>query len=92
MRWQVKEIIYPGGAEIDIRAIKVGDPSMSVMEIWGAEYQENDCVLIKPGARDLLQGVCNRERCIMQVGRSFAACLVPADEACLCPIWLATVT
>ena len=64
---QVKEIIYPGGAEIDIRAIKVGDPSMSVMEIWGAEYQENDCVLIMPGARDLLQGVCDRERCIMQV-------------------------
>ena len=64
---QVKEIIYPGGAEIDIRAIRVGDPSMSVMEIWGAEYQENDCVLIKPDARQLLQGVCDRERCIMQV-------------------------
>ena len=68
---QVKEIIYPGGAEIDIRAIRVGDPSMSVMEIWGAEYQENDCVLIKPDARQLLQGVCDRERCIMQV--SFTA-------------------
>ena len=79
---QVKEIIYPGGAEIDIRAIKVGDPSMSVMEIWGAEYQENDCVLIKPGARDLLQGVCDRERCIMQAsagpGHGAAVVLAPA--------------
>jgi phosphoribosylformylglycinamidine synthase len=32
----VKEIIYPKGAEIDIRAIVVGDHTMSVLEIWGA--------------------------------------------------------
>jgi phosphoribosylformylglycinamidine (FGAM) synthase-like enzyme len=43
----VKEIIYPLGAKIDIRAVKLGDETMSVMEIWGAEYQENDCLLIK---------------------------------------------
>ena len=35
----VKEIIYPGGAEIDIRRVHVGDATMSVMDIWGAEYQ-----------------------------------------------------
>ena len=64
---QVKEIIYPGGAEIDIRAIRVGDPSLSVLEIWGAEYQENDCLLIRPESRRTLQGVCDRERCPMQV-------------------------
>lgn len=40
---------------------------MSVLEIWGAEYQENDCLLIKPQSRDLLQAVCDRERCLMQV-------------------------
>ena len=40
------------------------------MEIWGAEYQENDAVLIKPGDRALLQSICDRERCIMQVGRA----------------------
>ncbi|KAL3143377.1 hypothetical protein ABBQ38_002205 [Trebouxia sp. C0009 RCD-2024] len=63
----VKEIIYPLGAEIDIRAIKLGDETMSVLEIWGAEYQENDALLIKPESRELLQEVCRRERCNMQV-------------------------
>ncbi|DBA68000.1 hypothetical protein WJX79_010614 [Trebouxia sp. C0005] len=63
----VKEIIYPLGAEIDIRAIKLGDETMSVLEIWGAEYQENDALLIKPEARGLLEEVCRRERCNMQV-------------------------
>lgn len=63
----VKEIIYPLGAEIDIRAIKLGDQTMSVLEIWGAEYQENDALLIKPEARDMLEEICKRERCNMQV-------------------------
>ena len=63
----VKEIIYPLGAEIDIRAIKLGDETMSVLEIWGAEYQENDALLIKPEAQGLLEEVCRRERCNMQV-------------------------
>ena len=40
-----------------------------MLEIWGAEYQENDCLLIKPESRDLLQGICDRERCLMQVSR-----------------------
>ncbi|GMH42502.1 hypothetical protein BSKO_10421 [Bryopsis sp. KO-2023] len=63
----VKEIVYPLGAEIDIRAVTLGDKTMSVLEIWGAEYQENDCLLIKPEDRGLLDGVCQRERCDMQV-------------------------
>ncbi|WIA34688.1 hypothetical protein OEZ86_013001 [Tetradesmus obliquus] len=63
----VKEIIYPLGGEIDVRAVKVGDETMSVLEIWGAEYQENDCLLIKPESRGLLEAICERERCLMQV-------------------------
>lgn len=63
----VKEIIYPLGAEIDVRAVRVGDDTLSVLEIWGAEYQENDCLLIKPESRDQLQAICDRERCLMQV-------------------------
>lgn len=51
-----------------MRAIKLGDKTMSVLEIWGAEYQENDCLLIKPEARPLLEAICERERCFMQVG------------------------
>jgi hypothetical protein len=47
---------------------QVGDETMSVLEIWGAEYQENDCLLIRPESRELLESICERERCLMQVG------------------------
>ncbi|OWM87818.1 hypothetical protein CDL15_Pgr019402 [Punica granatum] len=63
----VKEIIYPKGAEIDIRAIVVGDHTMSVLEIWGAEYQEQDAILIKPESHHLLESICGRERLSMAV-------------------------
>lgn len=63
----VKEIIYPLGAEIDVRAVKLGDMTLSVLEIWGAEYQENDCLLIKPDKRAVMESICARERCFMQV-------------------------
>lgn len=46
---------------------QVGDETMSVLEIWGAEYQENDCLLISPENRGLLEAICDRERCLMQV-------------------------
>jgi phosphoribosylformylglycinamidine synthase len=70
----VKEIIYPLGAHIDVRAIKLGDSTMSILEIWGAEYQENDCLLIRPQARGVLEGICDRERCNMQVIGSIDGC------------------
>ncbi|TKY47451.1 phosphoribosylformylglycinamidine synthase [Spatholobus suberectus] len=63
----VKEIIYPKGAEIDVRAIVVGDHTMSVLEIWGAEYQEQDAILVKPESHDLLKSICNREKVSMAV-------------------------
>ncbi|KFM22797.1 putative phosphoribosylformylglycinamidine synthase, chloroplastic/mitochondrial [Auxenochlorella protothecoides] len=63
----VKEIIYPLGAEIDVRAVHLGDATMSVLEIWGAEYQENDCLLIAPKDRPLLEALAARERCGVQV-------------------------
>ncbi|QCD98508.1 phosphoribosylformylglycinamidine synthase [Vigna unguiculata] len=63
----VKEIIYPKGAEIDVRAIVVGDHTMSVLEIWGAEYQEQDAILVKPESRDLLESICRREKVSMAV-------------------------
>lgn len=63
----VKEIIYPKGAEIDIRAVVVGDHTMSVLEIWGAEYQEQDAILVKPESRKMLQSICERERVSMAV-------------------------
>lgn len=63
----LKEIIYPLGGTIDVRQVAVGDNTLSVLEIWGAEYQENDALLIKPEALPILESICNRERCLMQV-------------------------
>ncbi|PWA66833.1 phosphoribosylformylglycinamidine synthase [Artemisia annua] len=63
----VKEIIYPQGATIDIRSIVVGDHTMSVLEIWGAEYQEQDAILVNAESRELLESICKRERVSMAV-------------------------
>jgi len=58
----VKEIVYPAGARIDIRRIQVGDNTLSVLEIWGAEYQEQNALLIKPEHESLFRSFCVREK------------------------------
>jgi phosphoribosylformylglycinamidine synthase len=58
----VKELVYPEGAKIDIRKIISGDETLSVLEIWGAEYQENDAILIKKDNVELFKSLCERER------------------------------
>ena len=57
----VKEIIYPAGARIELRTIQIGDSSLSVLEIWGAEYQEQDALLIRPEHADEFLDICARE-------------------------------
>jgi phosphoribosylformylglycinamidine synthase len=63
----IKEIIYPLGAKININNIILGDETLTTLEIWGAEYQENDCILIRQNDEELLNKICERERCLMQV-------------------------
>ncbi|HMK56099.1 MAG TPA: phosphoribosylformylglycinamidine synthase [Dissulfurispiraceae bacterium] len=58
----VKEIIYPAGARIDLRAIQLGDATLSVLEIWGAEYQEQDALLIYREGEPLFRNFCEREK------------------------------
>ena len=58
----LKEIMEPAGGIINIRDIVVGDPTMSVLEIWGAEYQENDCALVSAESLPLFAKICERER------------------------------
>jgi phosphoribosylformylglycinamidine synthase len=57
----LKEIVEPAGAQIEIREIPLGDETLSVLEIWGAEYQENDALLLRPEHGDLLRALCDRE-------------------------------
>lgn len=52
-----------GGARYEVRNILVGDETLSVLEIWGAEYQENDALLLRPEDVDLFHKICTRENC-----------------------------
>jgi phosphoribosylformylglycinamidine synthase len=58
----IKEIIYPAGARINIRNIVVGDNTLSILEIWGAEYQENDALLIEADRIEMFLEICKREK------------------------------
>jgi len=56
------ELVEPAGGRIEIRNIQVGDRTMSVLEIWGAEYQERNAFLIKPERLKEFKAICNREK------------------------------
>src|SRR5512139_3681128 len=58
----LKEIIYPAGAKIELRKIQVGDETLSALEIWGAEYQEQNALLIRQENAVLFEALCSRER------------------------------
>jgi len=57
----LKEICEECGGRIDIRKIRVGDATLSVLEIWGAEYQESDALLLRRKDADLFKTLCERE-------------------------------
>ncbi|MFC1902566.1 phosphoribosylformylglycinamidine synthase [Chloroflexota bacterium] len=56
------EIIDPSGGNINIRRITLGDPSLAVVDMWCAEYQERCAFLIDPRKIDEFISVCNREK------------------------------
>jgi phosphoribosylformylglycinamidine synthase len=58
----LKEIVEPAGAKIEIREIPVGDDTLSVLEIWGAEYQENDALLLRPEHEQMFREIAAREK------------------------------
>jgi phosphoribosylformylglycinamidine synthase len=66
----LKEIVDPAGARIEVREIPVGDDTLSVLEIWGAEYQENDALLLRPEHAGAFRALCEREKVpVAVVGR-----------------------
>ncbi|KAK8831025.1 hypothetical protein WA577_003723 [Blastocystis sp. JDR] len=66
----LKEISAPNGAEIDIRNMVVGDPTMCVKELWGAELQEKEAMLIREKDRAFLEAVGERENVpVMVMGK-----------------------
>lgn len=58
----LKELVEKSGGKIDIRKINVGDPTMSVLEIWVAEYQERNGLLIYPDRIEEFKAICVREK------------------------------
>ncbi|CAN9500611.1 unnamed protein product [Ophioblennius macclurei] len=63
----LKELSEPAGAVIYCSKFKKGDPTLSVMELWGAEYQESNALLLRPSDLPFLESVCHRERCPFDV-------------------------
>jgi phosphoribosylformylglycinamidine synthase len=61
------EIVDPAGGRIEIRNINLGDKTMSVLEIWGAEYQERTALLLKPDHLPEFQQICTREKVACEV-------------------------
>ncbi|MBI5026066.1 MAG: phosphoribosylformylglycinamidine synthase [Nitrospirae bacterium] len=57
----LKELIYPAGAKIEVRKIPLGDNTLSILEIWGAEYQEANALLIQPEKLKIFGDLCKRE-------------------------------
>ncbi|XP_033111209.1 phosphoribosylformylglycinamidine synthase-like [Anneissia japonica] len=59
----LKEISEPAGAIIRAKEFQLGDPTINTLELWGAEYQESNAIIVKSEDRPKLQGICDREKC-----------------------------
>jgi phosphoribosylformylglycinamidine synthase len=63
----LKELVEHSGGRIEIRRIRVGDPTMSVLEIYVAEYQERNGLLIRPENIQQFLSICEREKVACEV-------------------------
>ncbi|KFM75369.1 Phosphoribosylformylglycinamidine synthase, partial [Stegodyphus mimosarum] len=59
----LKEIVEGAGAVIYAEEFQLGDPTISILELWGAEYQESNAILINPKDKSVLQSIGDREKC-----------------------------
>ncbi|XP_025425886.1 phosphoribosylformylglycinamidine synthase isoform X2 [Sipha flava] len=65
----LKEIVEPAGAIIYANKFELGDPTINALELWGAEYQENNAILCDKKDLKLLNKISLRERCpVLPVG------------------------
>ncbi|XP_075417024.1 phosphoribosylformylglycinamidine synthase isoform X2 [Tenrec ecaudatus] len=59
----LKELSDPAGAIIYTSRFQLGDPTLNALEIWGAEYQESNALLLRTPHQDFLNRISARERC-----------------------------
>ncbi len=57
------ELVEPGGARFQLRAVPNEERSMSPLEIWCCEAQERYVLAIPAESLDLFLALCRRERC-----------------------------
>lgn len=57
----------PEGAVICCKSFELGDPTINVLELWGAEYQENNGILCDEDSITDLKSIARRERCPINV-------------------------
>lgn len=55
------------GGTIFTQAFSLGDPTLSTLEVWGAEYQESNAILAHPDKIAALARLTARERCPVDV-------------------------
>jgi phosphoribosylformylglycinamidine synthase len=58
----LKELVEKAGGKIELRRIRLGDPTLSVLKIWIAEYQERCGFLITPERIEEFESICEREK------------------------------
>ncbi len=58
----LKELVEKAGGRIELRRITLGDPTLSVLKIWIAEYQERCGFLILPERMEEFKSICEREK------------------------------
>ena len=63
----LKEIVETHGARYDLARLSLGDATMTPLELWGAEYQESNALLVDPRDIPLLRAMAERERCHVDV-------------------------
>ncbi|EFA02192.2 phosphoribosylformylglycinamidine synthase [Tribolium castaneum] len=63
----LKELVEPVGGIIYANKFELGDPTINVLELWGAEYQENNALLCEKENLELLKNICKRERCPINI-------------------------
>ncbi|XP_042234579.1 phosphoribosylformylglycinamidine synthase-like isoform X2 [Homarus americanus] len=63
----LKELMEGAGGVIFTESFSLGDPTLSTLEIWGAEYQESNAFLSDAKVLPTLTQLAARERCPMDV-------------------------
>lgn len=57
----IPEVADPAGARINLRALPIGDLTLSARELWGNESQERAAILIRPEHLGVVQKIAERE-------------------------------